>query len=195
LIDQARNGCGEALGQLLEGCRQYLLLVTNHELDLALRKKMGASDLVQETFLDAQRDFENFRGRSEADLLGWLRQILLNNLSDAKRRYRGTAKRQVSREVRLSGAGNRRRVAATSAAADVRSPSWFAMRREEADAMRGAIQRLADDHRRVIVLRNLELRSFAEIASLMDRSEAAVRKLWARAIESLTREMAGDRHD
>jgi RNA polymerase sigma factor (sigma-70 family) len=67
------------------------------------------------------------------------------------------------------------------------------MRREEAEAIGQSLDRLSDDHRRVIVLRNLELRPFSEIAVLMDRSEAAVRKLWARAIQSLTREMEGDR--
>lgn len=61
-------------------------------------------------------------------------------------------------------------------------------------AMREALQRLASDHRRIIVLRNLELRPFAEIATLMNRSEAAARKLWARAVESLAREMGREHH-
>jgi RNA polymerase sigma-70 factor (ECF subfamily) len=85
-------------------------------------------------------------------------------------------------------------VSTTKANAAGQSPSWFAMRREEAETMRRALQRLADDHRRVIVLRNLELRPFSEIATLLNRSEAAARKLWARAIESLAREMGGENH-
>jgi DNA-directed RNA polymerase specialized sigma24 family protein len=44
---------------------------------------------------------------------------------------------------------------------------------------------LSDDHRRVVVLRNLELKSFAEIAAVMQRTPDAVRKLWYRAIEVL----------
>jgi RNA polymerase sigma-70 factor (ECF subfamily) len=195
LIDAARLGCGEALGRLLDGCRQYLLLVANQELDAALRMKTGASDLVQDTFLDAQRDFPKFQGGTEADLLGWLRQILLNNLSDARRRYCGTAKRQLSREIPLHRAKHHRSIGPTSRAADARSPSWFAMRREEAEAMRRALDRLSEDHRRVVVLRNLELRPFSEIAIRMNRSEAAARKLWTRAIEALTREMGDGQHD
>jgi RNA polymerase sigma-70 factor (ECF subfamily) len=191
LIDEAHHD-SEALGQLLDGCRQYLLLVANQELDATLRKKVGASDLVQDTFLDAQRDFKKFQGTTEADLLVWLRQILLNNLGDARRRYFGTTKRRLSREIDLSQADNSRSIA-IRAPVDRRSPSWFAMRREEAEAIGQSLDRLSDDHRRVIVLRNLELRPFSEIAVLMDRSEAAVRKLWARAIQSLTREMEGDR--
>src|SRR5262249_13094013 len=53
----ARGGSPEALGQLLELCRRYLLQVANAELETLLQAKAGASDLVQETFLEAQRVF------------------------------------------------------------------------------------------------------------------------------------------
>src|SRR5262245_20956863 len=82
-VQDAREGSSEALGQLLEGCRQYLLLVANQQLDPGLRDKLGPSDLVQETFLDAQQDFRHFHGHTEPELLAWLRRILLNNLADA----------------------------------------------------------------------------------------------------------------
>ena len=62
--------------------------------------KGGASDLVQETFLEAQRDFPRFQGTSEAELLGWLRQMLLNNVANFTRHYRIT-KREVGREVAI----------------------------------------------------------------------------------------------
>jgi DNA-directed RNA polymerase specialized sigma24 family protein len=54
-----------------------------------------------------------------------------------------------------------------------------------------ALDALSADHRRVIVLRNLELRSFVEIGALMNRSADAVRKLWVRALEELQAELRG----
>ena len=87
----ARGGSTEALGQALEACRRYLLLVAQKELDPHLHAKGGASDLVQETFLEAQRDFAQFQGTNEAEWLAWLRQVLLNNLGHFTRRYRATA--------------------------------------------------------------------------------------------------------
>src|SRR5579871_1471767 len=84
----ARAGSNDALGQALEACRDYLLLIAQQEMDLQLRAKGGASDIVQETFLEAQRAFENFQGTSEEELRAWLRRILLNNLGDFTRRYR-----------------------------------------------------------------------------------------------------------
>src|SRR5258708_4517383 len=101
----ARAGSGEALGQALEACRDYLLLVAGRELDPALRAKGGASDLVQETFLEAHRDFGGFHGSSADELRAWLRRLLLNNLADFTRLYRGTAKRDLGQEVALE-AGN-----------------------------------------------------------------------------------------
>jgi RNA polymerase sigma-70 factor (ECF subfamily) len=68
-LPEARAGSPEALGRALEGCRLYLLALAERELDAGLRAKGGASDLVQETFLEAQRDFARFRGDSEAELL------------------------------------------------------------------------------------------------------------------------------
>src|SRR5215470_14425159 len=98
-LPAARTGSAEALGRLLEGCRGYLLLVAQRELAPDLQAKGGASDLVQETLLDALRDFPRFQGTSEAEVLAWLRRLLLNNLVSFTRRYRDAGKRQIGREV------------------------------------------------------------------------------------------------
>src|SRR5262245_17294596 len=101
LLAAARGGSREALGEALEACRAYLLHVAQRELAPALQAKGGASDLVQETFLDAQRDFHRFHGGSEEELLAWLRQVLRHKLANFTRHYRGTDKRAVAREVAL----------------------------------------------------------------------------------------------
>src|SRR5262249_18371673 len=102
-LARARAGDGEALGRLLDGCRGYLLLIARQELDADLQAKGGASDLVQDTFVDAQRDFIRFVGGDEAELLAWLRRILLNNLANFTRGFRETEKRKVALEVPIDG--------------------------------------------------------------------------------------------
>ena len=96
----ARQGSPEALGEALEACRAYLLVIANRELDPRLNAKGGASDLVQETFLEAQRDLAGFHGSSEAEWRGWLRQMLVHNLANFVRRYRDTDKRKVAPKSR-----------------------------------------------------------------------------------------------
>src|SRR4051794_33646249 len=85
LLPAARAGSADALGAALEACRLYLLAVADRELHTDLRAKGGASDIVQDTFLEAQRDFDHFHGASAADLRAWLRRLLLNNLANFAR--------------------------------------------------------------------------------------------------------------
>src|SRR6516165_4530900 len=102
----AQAGSREALGHVLETFRGYLLLVANRQLDPELRAKGGASDLVQDTFLEAQRDFGQFHGASVDELRAWLRRLLLNNVANFTRHYRQRAKREVVREVPLEAGGS-----------------------------------------------------------------------------------------
>ena len=73
-LPAARAGSREALGQVLEACRPYLLRIANEGVAVDVQAKGGASDLVQETFLEAQRDFARFQGNTEAELLPYLRR-------------------------------------------------------------------------------------------------------------------------
>ena len=187
-LPQARAGSRDALGQAFEAYRAYLLLVANRQLDQALLAKGGASDLVQETFLEAQRDFAQFKGESADEFQAWLRQLLLNNLANFNRRYRATSKRLVSREIRLeqeAPSGEEQ----IGLLADTQSPSRKALANERTAAIEQAVSRLPPDYAQVISWRYRDGLAFDEIARRIDRSENAVRKLWFRAIERLQQEM------
>jgi RNA polymerase sigma-70 factor (ECF subfamily) len=187
-LPAARAGSREALGELLEACRAYLLRIANEGVAADVQAKGGASDLVQETFLEAHRDFAHFQGNTEAELLAWLRCLLLNNVSNFARCYRDTGKRQVGREVPLER-GDSSTAGEAGFAANTSTPSMEAMAREKAEAVARALERLPEDYRRVITLRNQERREFEEIGQLMERSADAARRLWSRAIERLQQEL------
>ena len=182
-LQEARDGSSEALGELLESSRQFLLIVAAQHLTPDLKPKAGASDLVQETFCEAHRDFSGFQGGSHRELLSWLRVMLLNNIRDLNRHYNGVAKCRIGREVPFSERGDS--ALGRCLPAETESPSWCAQRRESNEVLHRVLGRLAADHRQVILLRNLELRSFEEIGSLMNRSPEAARKLWGRALVAL----------
>jgi RNA polymerase sigma-70 factor (ECF subfamily) len=177
------------MGQVLEACRGYLLAIAAQELDPGLRAKGGASDLVQETLLHALRGFGGFEGDSEAELLAWLRRMLLNNLTDFTRLYRATGKRQVAREVGLAAADSSSGGRGPEPAVDTPSPGGRAVRDEQARAVEDALGRLPEDYRRVLVLRYQDERPFEEIGRLMGRTANAARKLWLRAVERLQHEL------
>src|SRR5437660_12925892 len=95
LLSEARSGDAAKLGRLLEMYRRYLKLLARVQIGQRLQGKVDASDLVQETFLEAHQNFGRFRGTTEPELVRWLRQILAANLADLFRRYLGTQGRDV----------------------------------------------------------------------------------------------------
>jgi RNA polymerase sigma-70 factor (ECF subfamily) len=191
LLKLAQDGDGAALGQLLESCRPYLTLLARLQIDRRLRGKVDAADLVQETFLEAHRDFAQFRGTTEATLLAWLRQVLARNLANLVRRY-GTQRREVRLERALAvELDESSRVLDQGLAAPGSSPSHQAARREQAVLLADALDQLPADYREVLILRHLEGLSFPEVARRMGRSLDSVDKLWARALARLRRSLGG----
>ena len=189
LLGSARAGKRECLGQLLQLYGNYLKLLAATQIDEKLLARSSPSDVVQETFLEAHRDFDRFRGESVPEFLAWLRTILVNNLSRLVERHLLAEKRDVRRETSLDGIGDALERSAARLESvlvdEAASPSSNAQRREYAIILANELAELREDHRDVIVLRHLEGLPFGEIAERMGRSPGAVRMLWLRAIGQL----------
>lgn len=186
LIDRARRGGPDALGRLFEAARGQLLELAERELPADLRIKISPSDVVQDTAVDMQRDFGRFTGTTVEECYAWLREALRHNVVDAVRRYRDSQKRAAARETSLSLFGSREMGVLGES---LRLPDGSAIRREEAAAVNGLLQRLPSDYRRVLELRYWSGMSFVAIAPELGRSPEAVRKLWFRALERLQSEL------
>lgn len=196
LLEMAQAGDDAALGQLLEHYRHYLTLLARWQIGQRLQGKVDASDIVQETYLGACRDFEQFRGATEKEFTGWLRNILGHVLANTVRHYVGTQQRDVRMERRLaaelekSSAGlNRAFIASHS------SPSQNVARREMGVLMAEALARLPDDKRELLVLRHFEGLSFPEAAQRMSRTVDSVKKLWPHALAHLRRSVKEQWHE
>jgi RNA polymerase sigma-70 factor (ECF subfamily) len=192
LLQKARTGDVAALGQLFELYRNYLTLLARLELGRRLRGKLDDADLIQETFLEAHRHFPRFRGRTEGEIITWLRRILATTLAHLVRRYYGTSRRQVrlERELELQ-LDESSLLLDRGLIADGSSPSERASRREQAVLLANAIQRLPEAYREVIILSHLEGLSFPEVARQMGRTLDSVKNLWARGLARLRRLMGG----
>lgn len=186
LIMQAHGGSTAALGELLQRCQRYLLLVANQVLDSDLRPKAAASDLVQDTFVAAQQDFSHFHGTTEQELLAWLTKILTNRLANNVRHFRHTLKRDVKRELSLEAGGDAVEMRASK---QVGAPLQAMIARDEADRLQAALARLPAAMREVITLRSWQRQTFVEIAMRMGGTPDAARKAWGRAIRRLQAEL------
>ncbi len=189
LIGQARLGSKSGLGTLLDQYRNYLMVLASSQIEKRLRPRVSPSDVVQETMLRAHKNFGQFRGVTEPELLAWLRQILVNNLARFVEQHVLAARRDVRREVsvqRLGAALEKSTIQlAALAPAHGNSPSMAVQQREEAVVLADRLALLPEDYREVLVLRNLQSLPFEEVASRIGRSVGATRMLWLRAIEKL----------
>ncbi len=192
LIELARGGNQSALGQLLELSRNYLKLLARLQIDQQLQGKADPSDVVQETFMEALRDFNQFRGCCEKEWLGWLRQVLVSNLANLVRRYRGTKSRDIRLERKMAvQVDQSSQVLERGLQAPVGTPSELLSDREESLLLANALEGLSAEYREAIILRHLEGLSFPEVAQKMDRTVDSVKKLWARGLIQLRCSLGG----
>lgn len=191
MIAAARRGDRDVLGALLESYRDYLRVLARVELGRDVKAKFDASDVVQEAFLDAHRQFPAFRGDNRAQFTRWLREILAGTMANLVRRYLGTRARDPRLEERLRSAVDRSADGMDRLAADSGgTPSQEAMRAERVLGVAAALEELPDDYRRVIVLRHIDGLPFADVAAHLGRSVDAVEKLWVRGVTALRRALA-----
>jgi RNA polymerase sigma-70 factor (ECF subfamily) len=186
LLDRARQGDAAGRDELFAACRNLLHHLARAHVESAIRAKVDASDIIQETMLEAHRDFSRFQGRTEGEWVAWLRRILSRNAADFIRRYRATGKRNARREVSLKGpTDDSQAPGAPEPAADDPTPSQIAIHRDHQLRMAEALTRLPPDYREVVMLRNLQRLPFDEVAQRMNRSRPAAQMLWMRAIRRL----------
>ena len=189
LLDAARAGDAAARARILSRYQSWLRILARIQLDGDFRGKFDASDIAQQTLLEACRDLPQFRGGTESEFLAWLRQILAHVLSHEIRRFRGTQQRDIGREVSLeqSLAQSSQRLGDMLAVSGS-SPSQQAVRHEQEVMLAEVLARLPDDYREVLILRNLEGLSHEEVAARMGRGAGAVRMLWVRALAAIRKE-------
>ena len=195
LILRCRQGDQAAREELFQRYRHYLHLLARAQMGRHLRGKCDPSDLVQQTLLEAHRDFGEFQGQREPELLAWLRKILAHNLFNEARRF-AAQQRDASREVSLdqwqAGLEHSSAVLSRCFAADTPPPSQIAAQREAAVRLADVISRLPEDYQTVLLLRVFEGLPAEEVAQRMNRTAGAVRMLQLRALTALREEFANE---
>jgi RNA polymerase sigma-70 factor (ECF subfamily) len=178
LVARARGGDGAAADVLFGRYPDLLRGLARRALGDRLRPKVAESDVVQDARLVAFRSLARFEDRGPGSFRRWLAGILERRASEERRRFRA-ARRAVRRE---SPSAPR----ADLVAASQPTPSLVAIAHERRLAVLRAIDGLPQAYRSVIRLVDLSGLSFVEAAERMERTPDAVRKLYARAVASLT---------
>lgn len=172
--------------------RGYLRALAQIELSARLQSKVDASDIVQQSLLEAHQDLAALKGKSEAELVAWLRTILTRNLLNTARDF-AAQKRDIRRERSLA-----QRVDDSSVrldkflASDQTSPSQRVSRNEEAERLAAALAALPEDQRAAVVLKHFHDWPVAEIAEHLGRTKLAVAGLLKRGLKKLRQVMENE---
>ncbi|MBC7816793.1 MAG: sigma-70 family RNA polymerase sigma factor [Planctomycetaceae bacterium] len=169
----------------LEQFRPYLALLARTHINSHNPAKLDSSGIVQQTLMDAFAKREQFRGSTEAELAGWLRQILKHNLADAlrdQRRDKRDVRRERSLEDEIDASFSRTH---EWLAAVQSSPSQRAAKQEDVLRLSEVISKLPEAQREAVVLHHLQGWSLADVAKQIGKSEAAVAGLLFRGLKTL----------
>jgi RNA polymerase sigma-70 factor, ECF subfamily len=183
LIERAQQGDASARSEILEGYRDYLRRMVAARLDRRLSSRIDASDVVQETLVKANLQFDDFFRRHAIPLAGWLRGLAGERIIDAHRRHLVADRRSVLRESGVpdlpdhSALDIGRQLFATDT-----SPSNNLMRREQNDRVLAGFAALSDRDREILVMKYLEDLTTAEVAEALGLTESAAQSRHVRAL-------------
>jgi len=189
LLEQARQGDREALGRLLESQRATLHRLAERQLLGRIAVRVDASDIIQQTFLEAHRSFRQFAGADARELAAWLQRILDHKVAGAIRDHALLQKRNVRRDRSMDDSHGGMASLKQQLDAGLSSPSQKAIRGEEAQRLAQALTVLPDDQREAVRLRHLEGWALADIARHLGRSSAATAGLIKRGMQVLRRQL------
>ncbi len=182
LAQLAVQGDELAMERLFAEVRIPLRRFIDLRLDGDLRRRIDASDVVQDTLTEASRRLGDYVSRKPMPLRVWLLKLGMKQLGHARVKHLARQIRSVKREQRLP---DESAWALARAFAEHSTPSRVAMKRERDRKLATLIGRLEDSDRNILLLRHVEDFNYAEIAELLDVSASTARQQYVRALTHL----------
>ena len=176
------------LGRLLEKHRRRLLGMVELRMDPVLRARIGASDVVQEAYVEVAGRLDGYLADPRMPFFLWLRFITTQRLMQQFRFHAGAKKRDVRRETPAAAAAGPE---ASSVAlvdhllASGITPSLQVRSDESKQELIRALDEMNDADREVLVLRNFEELSNAEAAQALGIPTNTASQRYVRAVKRL----------
>ncbi len=188
LLDQAREGDGTAVNELIERHRGALRHLVRMRLDRKIQRRVDVSDVVQEVLIEANRRLKTYLENPVMPFHLWVRHIARDRIIDAHRRHRGSAKRSIDREQPMvipGGFDQSSIILANQLVDQGKTPAAKTLEKELAGRVEDAITQLDDVDAEVIVMRHYEQLSNQEIAQALGLTEPAASMRYLRAVRRL----------
>jgi RNA polymerase sigma-70 factor (ECF subfamily) len=175
LVRRAKGGEEEAWNRLFERYHDHLLLAVRLRLGRRLRSVLESGDIFQSVALEAFRDLGQFTPEGEGSFRAYLNRLVLNKITD-RARYFEAAKRQGGKNLSKTGLEKLPQLGEELSYHDS-SGRFESLERE--------IQRLPEEMREVLLMRNFDGFTSQEVARVVGKSDDAVRKIYSRAVARL----------
>lgn len=194
LLQQARDGDPEALANIFTKYRQRLKKMVHVRLNPQLKGRLDASDIIQDTLVEAARTLDRFLAEPSLPVYLWLRHLANEKLIEAHRRHLGAQKRDASRDLSIHGVA----LNATSEAVAIElicqttSPDEAAIKEDRKRQLTAALDKMDPLDKEILTLKHFEQMSNREVAELLDISYEAAKKRYFRAILKLQRLLGDD---
>ena len=192
LLGQVKDGDQEAVNRLLGRHRDTLRRMVELRLDRAIAGRIDASDIVQETLLEASQRLAEYVEQPSMPFHLWLRLLAKDHLIDAHRKHRGAQRRSVDRERSLTDPALRDQSSVDLAAqlkAQGLTPAAAVMRKELEARFRAALNKLKEDDRELVIMRHFDGLTNQEAAKELGLSGPAAGMRYLRAMRRLGAEL------
>ncbi len=188
---QAKAGDAVAVNQLLDRHREAVRRMIDLRMDQMVRRRVDASDIVQEVLIEANRRLNEYLKSPAMPFHLWLRHMAQDRLIDAHRRHRGAARRSLDREQPLVAAAVDQSTYDLAAAlkdpelTPAAAATWNELQRR----FQEAVDQLDEQDREVILMRHFEYLSNSEVAQALELSEPAAGMRYLRAMRRLRQKL------
>lgn len=167
LVHRFKNGDERAYAAVVERYSQKVLTLCQY----FLKDPHEAHDVGQEVFIKIYRGLKNFRG--DAKLSTWIHTIAINTCKNKMSMFKRwfLRNRNLDDSVNLPDTGP--------------SPEEDAVSRERREVVRREITRLPEKFREIIILKDIQERSYDEIGVILGLTQGTVKSRLHRARDAL----------
>jgi RNA polymerase sigma-70 factor (ECF subfamily) len=180
LLDGVRRGDANALAALLDYYRPRLRQMVRLRMDHQVATRVDPSDVIQEVYLDAQRQIDAYLHEPKVTFYVWLRGLAGQRLSNVHRDHLRAQRRSARREVSLPAESSM--LLARQLLAGGTSPSLALAKKELRRRVQQALGELRPEDRDVILMRHFEDMSNREVAEAIGLTESGATMRYGRAL-------------
>jgi RNA polymerase sigma-70 factor (ECF subfamily) len=186
LLAAARNGDADARNRLLERHRDALRRMVDLRMDPALKRRLDASDIVQDVLVEASGRLADYLKASGMSFQVWLRHLARDRMIDVHRLHRVAARRSIDREQAPELGDDSSALNLVDLARDRElTPAAAATHHELEQRFQRAIELLDAADREVVLMRHFEYMSNQETAAALELSQPAAAMRYLRAMRRL----------